>query len=124
MDNKGIVIAGSIIADVVKTIKNYPKQGMMTYISDITYSVGGCVPNTAIDIAKIDKDVRVSAIGKVGSDEYGRFILTQLENNGVDVSKISLSSESPTSFCDVMSMSTGERTFFHKKGAKRVDKMN
>ena len=28
-----------------------------------------------------------------------------------------MSDKTPTSFCDVMSMPTGERTFFHKKGA-------
>ena len=114
---KGIAIAGNLIADVVKSIAEYPKQGMLTYISEAVHSVGGCVPNTAINLAKIDRNIPISALGKVGADENGRFILSQLQKHGIDIEKISVSSNAVTSFCDVMSMPTGERTFFHTKGA-------
>jgi transcriptional regulator with XRE-family HTH domain len=73
---KGIAIAGNIIADVVKSIAEYPKPGMLTYISASEHSVGGCVPNTAINLAKIDRSIPICALGKVGSDENGRFILS------------------------------------------------
>ncbi len=49
---KGITIAGSIILDIVKSISEYPKIGMMSYITDTSYAVGGCVSNTAIDLKK------------------------------------------------------------------------
>ena len=114
---RGIAIAGNIIADVVKTIAEYPKQGMLTYVSEAVHAVGGCVPNTAINLAKIDNSIPISVIGKVGSDENGRFILSQMQKNGIDTGNISFSSNAVTSFCDVMSMPTGERTFFHTKGA-------
>lgn len=114
---RGIAIAGNIITDIVKNIDIYPKTGMMTYVSDISYAVGGCVPNTAINLAKIDQSIPISAFGKVGADENGRYIISQLLKNGISVEGISYSSDVATSFCDVMSMPTGERTFFHKKGA-------
>lgn len=116
-NKKGITIAGNIIADIVKNIEQYPSQGMLTYISDITYAVGGCVPNTAINLAKIDGSIPISVIGKIGSDENGRYILSQLEKNGIDTKGVAFSLETGTSFCDVMSMPSGERTFFHRKGA-------
>lgn len=116
-EKKGIAICGNLIADVVKSIDIYPKTGMMTYVSDISHAVGGCVPNTAINLSKIDRSIPISAFGKVGTDEYGRYIVSQLSKNGVNVDGISFSSKTPTSFCDVMSMPGGERTFFHKKGA-------
>lgn len=114
---RGIAIAGNIVADVVKNIDVYPKAGMLAYLSDISTAVGGCVPNTAIDLARIDRSLPVSAIGRVGEDENGRYIVSELRRNGVCVDKIKFSHNTCTSFCDVMSMPSGERTFFHKKGA-------
>lgn len=114
---KGIAVAGNIIADIVKTIDVYPKVGMMAQISDISYAVGGCVPNTAIDLAKIDNEISVSVYGRTGADEYGEYIISELRKHKIDVGGISMSDNEKTSFCDVMSMPTGERTFFHKKGA-------
>ncbi|MBQ3256314.1 MAG: helix-turn-helix domain-containing protein [Oscillospiraceae bacterium] len=114
---QGIAIAGNIITDIVKNIDTYPKMGMLTYVTDTTYAVGGCVPNTAIDLAKIDQTIPIHALGKVGSDENGRFILAQLIKHGISVNGISFSSDNVTSFCDVVSVPAGERTFFHNKGA-------
>ena len=65
---KGITIAGNILTDVVKMIDCYPNIGMLSNIKQTTQSVGGCVPNTAIDLAKIDSDLPISAIGKIGDD--------------------------------------------------------
>ena len=114
---KGVTIAGNIIMDVVKSIGTYPERGMLVNISDIDASVGGCAPNTAIDLAKIDRRVPISVIGKVGTDENGRFIISKLQKHGINISKICYTSEHPTSFCDVMSVPSGERTFFYKSGA-------
>lgn len=116
-EKKGIALAGNILVDIVKSINAYPKMGMLAQISDLSYAVGGCVPNTAINLAKIDRSIPISTFGKIGTDEYGRYILSQLQRNGIDVDGIITSPEFPTSFSDVMSMPTGERTFFHKKGA-------
>ena len=131
-EEKGITIAGNIIIDVVKNISRYPEIGMLENISDMAYSVGGCAPNTAIDIAKIDKRIPINVIGKVGTDEHGKYIVSVLEKYGIGVDKISYTSKNPTAFTDVMSIPSGERTFFHKRGANAefspadidVDKLN
>ena len=116
-ERKGIAIAGNIITDMVKNIDFYPKEGMLAHITDITRAVGGCVPNVAIDLAKIDYRIPVSAIGRVGMDENGRFIVSELQKYSISVDKIVYSNTALTSFCDVMSLPTGERTFFNQKGA-------
>lgn len=116
-ERKGIAIVGNMLLDIIKTISDYPKSGMLAFTTDISYAVGGCVPNTAINLAKIDPTLPISAIGKLGTDENGRFVLSQLQRNGVNVNKISFSTTTPTSFSDVMSVPSGERTFFHHKGA-------
>ena len=116
-ERKGIAVVGNIIIDLVKNLDCYPNQGMMAYVESIEKAVGGCVSNTAIDLAKIDSTLAVSAVSRVGNDENGRFVTGVLKNHGIDISQISFSSTAPTSFSDVISVSGGERTFFHAKGA-------
>ena len=116
-EEKGIAIAGNIVIDIVKDIESYPEQGMLADVANITKSVGGCPPNTGIDIVKMDKRIPVSAIGKVGNDENGKYIVSELQKHGINTDKISYTSDAPTSFTDVMSVPSGERTFFHKRGA-------
>ena len=70
---KGIAVCGNIIIDLVKNLDCYPKMGMMAYVESIEKAIGGCVSNTAIDLAKIDSSLEVLAIGRVGNDENGRF---------------------------------------------------
>lgn len=116
-EKKGIAIAGNLIADIIKNINTYPKESMMSYVGDISCAVGGCVPNTAINLAKIDRSIPLHAYGKVGTDQNGHYIVSELIKNGINTDGICYTSLTPTSFCDVLNSSSGERTFFHKKGA-------
>ena len=117
-ERSGIAIAGNVLTDSVKLIDDYPEKGMLSNITSISKAVGGCVPNTIIDIAKIDKSVPLYAYGMVGDDDGGKYVTFEMQRNGVDVSGILVSKTGATSFSDVMSIaSTGERTFFHHKGA-------
>lgn len=116
-ERKGLTIAGNILVDIVKNIDIYPKPGMLANVNEVSMAVGGCMPNVAIDLSIIDRSIPLSVIGKIGTDENGRFLLSQLQKRGIDVDGISFSESTPTSFTDVMSMPTGERTFFHKRGA-------
>jgi len=114
---KGITLAGNILVDLVKEIDAFPKRGMLVNISEITRAVGGCAPNTGIDLAKIDRSIPISVMGRVGDDESGRYVVTQLSRYGIDCERIIVSPTKPTGFSDVMSDPQGERTFFHARGA-------
>ena len=116
-ERKGIAIAGNLLVDIVKNIDAYPAIGTLANISAIDKAVGGCAANTPIDLAKIDRTVPISVLGKVGSDENGRYIVSKLEQVGINTDGISTSMTAPTSFSDVMRMPSGERTFFHTRGA-------
>lgn len=116
--NKGIAIAGNLIVDKNKTIDTYPEKGMLVKISSVIENVGGCVPNTIVDIAKIDKTVPLKAYGKVGRDGEGAFLIKVLNDHGIDTNGVVYSDTLSTSFTDVMNVqSTGERTFFQCPGA-------
>lgn len=117
-EKSGIAIAGNMLTDFVKLVNVYPEKGMLANVISISRAVGGCVPNTIIDIARMDKSVPLYAYGTVGDDDGGKYITFEMQRNGVDVSGVTVSKTAATSFSDVMSVeSTGERTFFHHKGA-------
>ncbi len=119
ISKKKICIAGNILVDIVKNIDSYPKIGMLSHITDVSLAVGGCVPNVAINLAKIDKSIPISAIGMVGNDDNGKFVINKLNENGINTDLVVYSNE-PTGFSDVMSVSGGERTFFLKKGTNEI----
>lgn len=117
-ENKsGVIIAGNLIVDIVNNIAVYPQMGMLTNVVSYDRAVGGCAANTSVDLATIDAGLSVKALGKVGDDEYGSFLLQKLQSRGVDVSEICVSNKVQTSFCNVMSVPQGDRAFFSFNGA-------
>ena len=116
MKEKGIAVAGVILVDEINEIDTYPRAGELVKISSVKRSVGGCVPNVAIDLKRMNPDLCVRAIGRVGRDDYGTFVKKVLTENGVDVEKV-IECENRTSFTQVMSVVGGQRTFFTYAGA-------
>ena len=119
MERKGIMLAGNILTDSVKMIPSYPEKGMLVTVSEIKRGVGGAVPNSGIDLAVMDADLPVFAVGRVGEDDNGQFVIDTMQSAGIDVSGVKRVKDG-TSFSDVMTVEgTGERTFFHYRGANR-----
>jgi sugar/nucleoside kinase (ribokinase family) len=112
----GIAVAGTILVDKINEISSYPKSGELTKIKNVQKSVGGCVPNVAIDLKRLSPDLTVKAVGKIGADENGEYVKEVLSKNGVDIENISVG-EDKTSFTEVMSVTGGQRTFFTYAGA-------
>ena len=112
----GIAIAGSILVDKINEIPAYPQAGELTQIKSVQKSVGGCVPNVAIDLKRICPDLTVKAVGKIGADENGEYVKEVLSKNGVEIENISVGGDK-TSFTEVMSVTGGQRTFFTYAGA-------
>lgn len=111
-EKHGIAIAGNLLTDMVKLIDAYPEKGMLSNITSLSRAVGGCVPNTLIDLAKIDRTLSLSAFGRIGNDEAGIYVITELQKNGIDISGVKTSHTASTGFSDVMTLTkTGERTF-------------
>ena len=112
----GIAVAGTILVDKINEISSYPKSGELTQIKSVQKSVGGCVPNVAIDLKRICPDLTVKAAGKIGADENGEYVKNVLSDNGVNIENISVGGDK-TSFTEVMSVTGGQRTFFTYAGA-------
>ena len=118
MERKGIALIGNILTDNVKMVETYPSKGMLATITSESLAVGGCVPNTGIDIKKVDNSMEVFAFGRVGDDDKGKFVVNQMKEVGLNTDGVIVSKTAPTSYSDVITVSsTGERTFFHNRGA-------
>ena len=121
MDRVGITIGGIIVYDYIKIIDNYPKVGQLANILSMGYSVGGAVPNTLIDLARMDNTIFLQAIGMIGNDEAGKYVLEILKKNNINTEMVYIQNNAATSFTDdVVIESTGERTFFHYRGANTL----
>ena len=114
---KGICCAGNMIVDITYPTEGWPNQGELVHIHDgIARTTGGAVYNVAVDLAKLDPELPVFAMGRIGADAEGDLILKTMVANGVDTSCII--QEGISAFTLVMSdMRSKQRTFFTYLGA-------
>jgi sugar/nucleoside kinase (ribokinase family) len=114
----GIIVAGNLCVDYIKTVDGYPRPGMLAAIQSIRRAAGGSVPNVGISLKQLDPALEVRAVGLVGEDENGDYLLGVLAESGMDISGMSRAPALPTPFTDGMTDGrNGERTFFYAKGA-------
>lgn len=118
MDKKiEIAVAGTVIVDRINEITAYPKSGELTQIVSVHKTLGGCVPNVAMDLKRICPTLSVRVFGRVGKDADGEYVRRTLTEAGVDVSGLQTDETACTSFTEVMSVIGGQRTFFSYAGA-------
>ena len=87
-EKTGITVAGTVIVDKINEISAYPKSGELTQIRSIQTAIGGCVPNVALDLKRIDPSLAVGAVGTIGDDEEGAFVTGVLQRGGVSTNEI------------------------------------
>jgi sugar/nucleoside kinase (ribokinase family) len=118
MNAKGIAVAGNMIVDVLYPILGHPKPGELTTITEeISRSTGGALCNVIVDLAKLDPDLPLTALGRVGTDPEGDYVLDKLHAHA-NIDTSSVLREGLTSFTAVMADTIGkQRTFYHYRGA-------
>ena len=120
-DRNGITCAGNWIVDRVKIIDAWPQEERLADVLSETRSGGGGAHNVCIDLARMKAPFPLRAVGIVGDDEDGRWLLAEAFQHAVDISGLHKSKEASTSYTDVMTVrATGRRTFFHSRGANRL----
>lgn len=118
MNQKGIAVGGNMIVDVLYPILGHPKPGELTTITEgISRSSGGALCNVIVDLAKLAPDLPLTALGRVGNDPEGDYVLEKLHaHENIDTSRVLR--EGLTSFTAVMADTIGkQRTFYHYRGA-------
>lgn len=82
-ESPGIVVVGSINADLSITLERHPQPGETVRGRTLTVLPGGKGANQAVAAALLGGDVAL--IGAVGSDEYAEPALSVLSTAGVDL---------------------------------------
>jgi sugar/nucleoside kinase (ribokinase family) len=114
----GLLAAGNWIVDKIKFIDVYPGEEALANIGEQATGNGGSPFNLLVDLARMGVDFPLGAVGLVGDDADGRWILAECQRHGIDTGQLRTHATAPTSFTDVMTVrSTGRRTFFHQRGA-------
>ena len=80
-----ILCSGSFVADIlVPDLPEIGPPGSLTYAPNgIHLSPGGHSSNVAINLAQLGAS-NIHAVGSIGEDEMGEFLLNQLRNRGVN----------------------------------------
>jgi sugar/nucleoside kinase (ribokinase family) len=111
-----VVCLGILVADVIaRTVDEAPAEGSLAVLDEITLHGGGCALNTATVLARLGVDAAV--VGKVGADPFGDYLVTLLDERGVEREGVLRDPRVPTSTTIVLVDSAGERTFLHVPGA-------
>jgi len=118
MNRNGICVAGNMIVDITYPVDVMPKSGQLVPITgDPIRTTGGAVNNVIVDLAKMDPQLPLQALGRIGRDGEGQFTMDYLHNfKNIDTSCVK--EEGITSFTLVMSENISrQRTFFTFGGA-------
>jgi len=100
-----VVGVGEILIDFVSTEP-------VSYVEASTFQkcFGGAPMNTLVGVSRLG--VSSGAITAVGGDPFGRFLILELERNGVDTSQVKVKRKARTTITFVANEpGTGERTF-------------
>jgi sugar/nucleoside kinase (ribokinase family) len=117
----GILCAGTILVDVAKVIDAYPALDHLATIEQVSLSTGGPALNMAVDLSLLGAPFPIGALGAVGDDEHGAFILAECARLGIDTAGVRTLPGAVTSFTDAMiERDGGRRTFFHHPGANAL----
>jgi sugar/nucleoside kinase (ribokinase family) len=102
MKNIDIVVVGELNADLILTGEVTPQFGQAEkLVEDATLTLGSSSAIFACGVARLG--LRVAFIGKIGNDEFGRFVKDYLENRGVDTSGIVIDEQIKTGLSVILS---------------------
>jgi len=105
-----IAIIGSLNVDFITRTPRMPEGGETLTASSFNTGFGGKGANQAVACARLaDKDVKVSMVGNVGDDTFGRDYFEALKAEGIDASKVRKLSGQKTGIANIIvEETTGE----------------
>ena len=118
-ENVECLSVGILVADhLCEPIERMPGPGEVAICRRLPLAIGGCASNVAVDLARLG--VRVGAVGCVGNDSFGRFIVETLAGAGVDTRDIRTTDEAETSGTLIVNVRGEDRRFIHAPGANAL----
>ena len=98
-----------------RPVTEIPPGGGTYFIEELTLAVSGAAGSAAIVAAK--HGLKVQAVGGVGDDDMGKWVLEKLQSFEVDTANMELCNGVATSSSIVTTRPDGARPALHKKGA-------
>lgn len=98
-----------------RPVTDIPPGGGTYFIDELTLAVSGAAGSAAIVAAK--HGLKVQAVGGVGADDMGDWVLQKLAHFGVDTENMEVCRQHSTSSSIVTTRPDGARPALHKKGA-------
>lgn len=120
MERQGIIAAGNMLVDHVHRIVQWPERGWLAEIIHSERATGGAPLNVLLTLAKMRGHLPLQAVGLIGEDADGDYIMAMLDQYHVNRQHVQRTSFAPTSMSQVMTDPDGQRTFFHSPGANRL----
>ncbi len=107
---------GLTILDILgRPVERIPPGGNVDFIEEIRLTVAGTAAGTVIDCAKLG--LRSRAVGAVGADEKGDFVIDTYRRHGIDVDAMQRIEGVPTSATILNVRPNGDRPALHVRGA-------
>lgn len=111
-----VASVGLTILDVLgRPVERIPEGGNVEFIDEIRLTVAGTAAGTVIDMAKLG--LKSLAVGAIGDDEKGDFVIQTYERFGVDTKFVQRISGVPTSATILNVRPNGDRPALHVRGA-------
>ncbi|MBL5885757.1 putative sugar kinase YdjH [compost metagenome] len=120
MERRGVIAAGNMLVDHVHQIVQWPERGWLAEIIHSERATGGAPLNVLLTLAKMHVGLPLQAVGLIGDDSDGDYILAMLDQYHVNRQRVQRTTFAPTSMSQVMTDPSGQRTFFHSPAANRL----
>lgn len=98
-----------------RPVNEIPPGGGTYFIDELTLAVSGAAGSASIAAAK--HGLTVQAVGGIGEDDMGSWVLQKLSSFGIDIQNMALCPGFSTSSSIVTTRPDGARPALHKKGA-------
>ena len=95
-----ICVLGNFVADNSFYTNQLPKKGQTVFGTGFQVGPGGKGSNQAIAAARLGS--KVSFLGKVGDDEYGKMAIELYKKNNLDLKTVFVSKKYPTGVAGIM----------------------
>ncbi len=119
MDEKPIVVIGSINMDLVCRTPAMPKPGETILGKELTAIPGGKGANQAVAAARLAGAGPVHLVGRVGDDAYGQTLLQSLTSNAVQTEHVTRASGIGSGVAVILLEDGGENSIVVIPGANQ-----
>jgi len=119
-----LTVVGSLNYDVVTFVDKVPQAGETIMAKTFETHIGGKGLNQTVSMAKLTNDFPVRIIGSVGSDSFGKEILSSLENLHIntDCVKVLTDSKIKTGVATILVEANGQNRIMVTRGANNFTK--